>query len=321
MGDEKITATMSMKDVVANDDNIFTFAAAKAGSKCFGTDGTKYIFTREALEVNAASFVDGKTTLNHSKDDGGKILASWFDVETDLLMMNVQIANDETAARMTAGESTGVSIEANLTDWDNDKNILEYDGTGISVIFYPEKPACPLEDGCGIVASDNDDDISMSTEPLIGGNLIMATDIETIPKTDYDEVVAKLTEAQSEIDVLKTDETVKAKDVEIAAKDVVIEELTAEIDRRDTEIAASMVEEIKAWDAEFSPADIELSTIKTIHASLARAMVTPETEPVVASEPEEEVVANDFTAPEAAQKSNGLTVGGIVNGVWKDGTK
>jgi hypothetical protein len=110
--------------------------------------------------------------------------------------------------------------------------------------------------------------------------------IETVPKSDYDEVVAKTDEMQSQIDAFKTDEAIKVRDADITAKDAEIVDLKAEIDRRDTEIAADMIEEIKAWDAEFIPEDgLKLDTIKTIHASLKR--VADKDAEVKASEQEE----------------------------------
>jgi len=392
------------------DKNVFTIAAAKVGSKSFGADGTKYIFTKEALQAHAKSWEGGIITLNHNRTDDGEIIASWFDDETDLVMMKIRANNDETAARIRAGEPTGVSIEAALTDTDTSNNVWAFNGTGVGVIFYPEQPACPLKDGCGILAKDqfeakmvsasekkrdnikaveydvarvndagdlikvsevwtwNDETDTGIEDEITGyvshygsgeysllpisitkigdtvagdatftvtinidkpeGGAIMAKDTEdTIPKTEFDAVVAKNEELQAELDAFKADDAIKAKDAELEQLKASNEELAAEINRRDTEIADSLVEEIKAWDEEFVPDEgMELSTIKTIHASIKRATTKTETESepeeIKASEPEdvdEEVTASNFTAPETGRQKGGLTIGGIVGGKWVGG--
>lgn len=405
-----VSASMSIQQIVASDteDNVFTFAAAKVGSKSFGSDGTKFIFTKEALRVYAASWTDGIITLNHVVTDTGKITAAWFDETTDLVMMTVEATNDDTAQRIRDGEPTGVSIEASVTDVDDDNNVLAFDGTGVGVIFYPEQPACPATDGCGILAKDqfeqeitkisakrktqiksteydlarvndsgdlvkigdlyiwdeyneSESDIegqiasytsyygtgeysllessdtklgdtvsgnayftsTVNVSKTVTGSIKMAGDepkIETVPKSDYDEVVAKNAEMHSQIEDFKTDEAIKTRDADITAKDAEIVDLKAEIDRRDTEIATDMIEEIKAWDADFAQEGLELSTIQTIHASLKR--VADKTEEVKATDADdagEEVKAGQFTAPDAARKTDGLTIGGIQNGKWIGG--
>lgn len=405
-----VSASMSIQQIVASDteDNVFTFAAAKVGSKSFGSDGTKFIFTKESLKAYAASWTDGVITLNHNIVDDGKITAAWFDDTTEMVMMTVEATNEDTAQRIRDGEPTGVSIEATVTDVDDDNNVLAFDGTGVGVIFYPEQPACPATDGCGVLAKDQfeqkltkvsakritqiksteydlarmndsgdlvkigglyvwdeydetDSDIegqiasytsyygtgeysllessdtklgdtvsgdayftsTVNVSKTVTGSIKMDSDkapIETVPKSDYDDVVAKNAEMHSQIEDFKTDEAIKTRDADIIARDAEIVDLKADIDRRDTEIAAGLIEEIKAWDAEFAQEGLELSTIQTIHASMKRMKEAE----VKASEkdPVEEVVeAADFTAPAPSSKSDELTIGGIENGVWKGGRK
>jgi len=418
MDDDKLNVTASMSIVVTasdeDDDNTFTIAAAKVGSKSFGATGVKYVFTKESLQAYTKSWEGGIITLNHERLDDGVIKAAWFDEETDLVMMTIACDNPETAKRMRAGEATGVSIEASLLDVTDDNDVISFDGTGVSVIFYPEQPACPLKDGCGILAKNQfeaktvtaskkrlekinakeydlarvndagdlvkidsvwtwDDDsetqiekqvanfvsyygageyvLTSLTDTKIGdtvdaepamtvsidvsktpGGTIMSKDIETVSKVDYDKIVAKNAEMQTEIDAFKADETLKAKDTEIVTLIAKNKELTTEIDNRDSEIAAKLVEEIKAWDAEFKPEEgMKLGTIEMLHASMKRAF--EKTEDVAASEqddPEkveasdeddddEAVTAANFNAPDATAKDGGMTIGGMRNGVWTKG--
>jgi hypothetical protein len=289
--------------------------------------------------------------------------------------------------------------------------VLAFDGTGVSVIFYPEQPACPLKDGCGILAKDQfeskivtasekrlekiqakdydlvrvndagdpvkidsvwtwDDDsdaqiekhitnfvsyygageykLTPLTDTKIGdtvddteaaftvsidvnktpGGTIVADD-KTVTQEDYDKVVAQNAELLKKVEAFETDETIKAKDAEIKTLTAKNEELTTELNRRDTEVAAKLVEEIKAWDADFAPKEgMELATIEVLHASMKRAIEAankveaseqeeaepegePAGEPEVAEEEDGEAVsASEFTAPAAGSNSNGLTVGG-----------
>lgn len=406
-----VSASMSIQQIVASDtqDNVFTFAAAKVGSKSFGSDGTKFIFTRESLKAYASTWNDGIITLNHNIVDLGKITAAWFDDTTDMVMMTVESTNEDTAQRIRDGEPTGVSIEANVTDVDEDNNVLAFDGTGVGVIFYPEQPACPATDGCGVLAKDqfeqkitkvsakrmtkiqstaydlarvNDsgdlvkigdlyvwDDFDESESDIEGQiasytsyygtgeySLLEASEIklgdtvsgdafftstvnvsktvmgsakmgdepkiETVSKSDYDEVVAKNAEMQSQIEDFKTDKAIKARDADITARDAEIVDLKAEIDRRDTEVAAGLIEEIKAWDTEFAQEGLELSTIQTIHASMKRYAEKEENVKASEQDPVDEVIAaKDFVAPKTSAKGNGLTIGGMVNGKWEGGNK
>lgn len=404
MDDDKLDVTASMPIVVTaseeDDDNTFTIAAAKVGSKSFSATGTKYNFTKESLEACTKSWEGGIITLNHERLDDGVIKAAWFDEETDLVMMTIACDNPETAKRMRAGEATGVSIEASLLDVTDDNDVVAFNGTGVSVIFYPEQPACPLKDGCGILAKEqfedkivtasekrlekikakdydlarrndagdlvkidsvwtwdddsdaqieqhianfvsfygageykltertdtkigdtvNDDDsaitVSIDINKPIGGSIV-AEDIETVSKADFDEVRAKNAELAQKLEAFEADEAIKAKDVEIATLEAKNKELNDELNRRDDVKASELIEEIKAWDAEFAPTDgMKLATVETIHASLKRAF--EKSEEIKASEKEEEVeedvTASNFTAPAAGKKSDGLTLGGWVNG-------
>jgi len=412
-----VSAAMSIKKITASDtdENIFTFAAAKVGSKSFGSDGTKYTFTKASLMECAESFNDGILTLNHEVLDDGKITSAWFDDSADMLMMTVSADNDETARRMRDGEATGVSIEASIIDVNSDNEIFTFDGTGVGVMFYPVQPACPLVDGCGILAKDQFEEKSVkitakrltqiksseydlarindsgdlvkignvyiwdennesdseiegqiasytsyygtgdytylessdtrlgdtvsgdalftasidvsktSTEsfPAMGGN--MAKEDPTAPtvlQSDYDDVVAKSVEMAKELAELKTDEGIKARDASITAKDAEIESLKADISARDTEIALTLIDEIKAWDADFVIEEgVALTTIQTIHASLKRIADKADKEDITASEKDELVKAGTFTAPVSPSKTAGLTIGGIVNGQWVGGRK
>lgn len=390
-----VKSTLPIKLIATENENIFRMASAKVGSKSFGATGKKYIFTEEALQAYAKSWEGGIITLNHGRQDDGEIIASWYDAETQMVMMDVKAENEETAKRIRNSEPTGVSIEANVLDCDDDGNILAFDGTGLGIIFYPEQPACPAKDGCGILAKEQFDEkivaasekkqanITSSEYDLArtndAGDMIKIADVviwddmgesesdvewqitnyvsyygegnyelleysdtkvgDTVSGTpeytvnidvnkfttdggismtneNEPEVVAK---AEYEAIEAKMKELEQAHSTEIEAKDAEIKELKDEINRRDSEIAASLVEDIKAWDEEFEPEDgMPLATIQTIHASLKRAVDAKKVEASEQEEEEEEEVnASEFHAPESGKAADGgFTIGGIVNGKW-----
>lgn len=153
----KTTASLPIVSIKASDDNpnVYRIAAAKAGSASYGPNGRKFHFTEESLIANAASWVGGTVTLNHNRvDEGSKIIASEYDPVTKLVYQDIEVVVEETSRRVRAGEPTGVSIEADVFDVDDEDNILTFGGTGVSVIFYPDMPACPLKDGCGVLSKE-----------------------------------------------------------------------------------------------------------------------------------------------------------------------
>jgi hypothetical protein len=274
-------------------DNVVTINATKVGS--FAMSGMdKFYFTAEVLENYTSSWTNGKVTLNHKIDDAGIILASWY--EEPYAKMRVQVDNPETLARLD--ESTGVSVEA-FVKHDADYNITEFKGTGISFIFYPDQPCCKQGEGCGVIASEN------------GGTLMTE---ETVSKAEFDDLQAKYIEASTKIAEYEAGEEVKAFETKIADMQRQIDTLTAEIETRDAVVAASLVQEIQALDDTFEAGEMNLDTLKAVHASVTKIAKTQaekaKTEVVETSQVE--VAAScEFEAPvKAEKKTKSLRIGG-----------
>jgi len=367
--------------------------ATTSGAVCSTPDGEQYTFTAAALEKHHSSWVGGILTLNHAVKDNGKITASKYDPITTNVTLTVSVENPATATRVIAKEPTGVSIEANINEWDADNNIIAFSGTGTAIMFYPEQPACPLSQGCGILskktyasiiakriathavktedietveydlvtANNNgtlikiDDiviwgekDVKALTRELIycaarrgvgtyyiyptagrqiGDQVIAGSQIKytialevKIDMTGDDkpaassaapslvEVEAKLKESETKLAVQKTEH-----DKVVAAKDVRITELQKEIDSRDTTVIAKQVAEIKTLDPEADMTGLSGEQITKIHASMQRVAKAKE-----AAEVSDEVKFAAGGKPVSAK--NKLTVGGIVNGKWQDGS-
>lgn len=330
---------------------VFTIKAAKVGSASYGWDGTKFTFSQEGLENYAHTWAGGIITLNHMYIDHEEsaILSSEFNKDDDMVYMDIKVANEETAARIENKEPTGVSIESNVTISNADHEIEVFTGTGVSIVFYPEQPACPLEEGCEIILSTKDSNHTgvkpdqkdntlgkqsttpMRVETILSGGINIADEIDGTPETtptpetgvvsreDFKTVSTKLIEARQEIENLKSAGAAKEHTDQITAKDAEILELKAEIDNRDSEVAEKLVAKILEMDPEFEAQGKTLPELETIHSSLSRMIekIKSEEEPESTEEPEDIAGAN-FSAP-GGDKKDVLTIGGIQGGVWVGG--
>ena len=333
--------------------NIFSIKAAKVNSASYGWDGTKYTFSKEALEKYAHTWAGGIVTLNHMYIDhqDSMIREASFGSD-DMVDMNIAIGNEETAKRIRAKEPTGVSIEASSVGDTPDNEIMAFTGTGVSIIFYPEQPACPTEDGCGIVSKTisnspnntdgnilNGEKLSADTTTLSGvettlsgGINISETDPEpnvtpgstpanepggVVSQEDFQKISAKLIETRQELAELKSAGVTKEYTDQIETKDKQIATLQSEIDTRDSAIAASVVEEILKLDPEFEVEGKSLSDLQIFHASLSRmaAKIQSKEDP----DPNPNLAGATFTAPHTEEKKDSLTIGGIVAGQWTGG--
>jgi len=149
----KVTSKAVSLEAKEDDATRFVVVAATVGSKCYGSDGTEFTFTESSLEAFANTWTGGITTLNHEIVDDGKIASSWFEKDLGQVLMEIDLGASETVERVHNKEPTGVSIELDLFAANEANEILAFKGTGIGVIFYPEHPACPTKDGCGILYS------------------------------------------------------------------------------------------------------------------------------------------------------------------------
>lgn len=155
----KVSATMKVSVEATDEPNVFRAIGAVPGSKCFTAEGKKLYFTEAALKAYAHTWTGGIITLNHEYQDDGEIVSAAWDEDKGGVLFHMRLDNEVTSTKVQAGESagvTGVSIEANVMELSGDleDQIDVFNGTGIGVIFYPEQPACPLRDGCGILAKD-----------------------------------------------------------------------------------------------------------------------------------------------------------------------
>ncbi|MCK5013777.1 MAG: hypothetical protein KAS66_08145 [Candidatus Omnitrophica bacterium] len=249
--------------------------------------------------------------------------------DDEFVHMQIKIANEETARRIRNKEPTGVSIECNSAGETPNNELRVFTGTGVSIIFYPDMPACPAKDGCGIAAK-----IKKPEHSLSGGIIISETEPKSTPgetkdpviagamvsQEDFQKISAKLIETRQELQELRSSNVTEEYENNIKAKDAKIAELTNEIASRDTAIAASVIEDIVKLDPEFVAEGKSLPELQSIYASIQRV-----TEKIKATkeEPEPEEVPSgksaSFQAPSGSTPKDSLSIGGIIAGKWHGG--
>lgn len=133
-------------------DGILTTIGTQAGATAFLPFGVEVTWPGETLERIHKTWQGGRVGANHSPEkDFGEILDVQYDGENAFFTVSV---DEELRSQIEKNiDSVGVSIEAANPEVDNDGNITDAEGTGISFIFFPDDPACTPEDGCEILGS------------------------------------------------------------------------------------------------------------------------------------------------------------------------
>jgi hypothetical protein len=138
-----------------DEDDTISFLAAVPGTLAQDSEGNVYRLTEKALQSDFQTWKGGIIRVNHKVLESGSIADTWYDGG---LMMKVQGLSQEARDVMKSAAYRGVSqeslpVEFGKTEYyrgHSIKNVDRVKGTGISLIVYPETPACPLDVGCGI---------------------------------------------------------------------------------------------------------------------------------------------------------------------------
>jgi len=140
-----ISTVLSEKHII--DGTTVTLPIVKVGTAAFDAKGKKFILTKEALESGAESWTGGIVTINHTVKEKGKITKSWF--EDPYVYATFEGLPQEAVDAINSAAYRGVSQES-LPLEVKDGQVLKLKGTGSTFVFYPHKPACKIEDGCGL---------------------------------------------------------------------------------------------------------------------------------------------------------------------------
>jgi cation transport regulator len=115
-------------------------------------DQTKIVYTKDALANSVDSWKGGAISFNHDPTRiwaGEKILAAKF--EEPYLYMKL---SDAVRKKLKDETVSGCSIEGIPGEITEDAQLTQVNGSKLTLMEYPLLPACKLEEGCGIVASN-----------------------------------------------------------------------------------------------------------------------------------------------------------------------
>lgn len=201
---EKITAKQT-------DKNKFKIRPTKVGAYVYSETGIAYKMTEKALAECSHTWINGTVGVNHKKTKHGIIIDSKF--VSPFVEQDVIIDNEESAKRIAGGEASGLvglSIEANATEVDEEKKeILKFEGTGVTFVFYPEEPSCKPTDGCQVIGGEMEKVEFKGTETkdvyeVVKGNktyrlmcLAAHNDIIATKQAEIDELTKQVTELKA----------------------------------------------------------------------------------------------------------------------------
>jgi len=180
LADQSTSTIEAMNIDMLDDFNIVEIVAAKVGSKAFTSLGTAVTWTLEGLKSAETTWALKKVSINHEPVYHGIILSS-FIIGNELRML-LKVSDEIKAWIKTAPKLIGVSIEALKVKIKN-YEVISAQGDGVTFIFPPVEPACPISEGCGIVANDKSQDkpveIEQKTTEIIVNSVTATTDTNT----------------------------------------------------------------------------------------------------------------------------------------------
>jgi hypothetical protein len=210
------------------DPNTFLISATRDGAHCYTADGLCLTWSAAALEPAAASWKGGVVSANHQKEKArfGEIIASeWAEPEVRMTLK----VDDYMAGWIARNkEFIGVSIEANVT-YNDDLEITAATGTGVTIIFPPERPACSIEEGCRVLASGN---------PIPNSGSRESNGVNNMPEVTASEHQKVLDEK------VAVEAKLAAKEAEVAASAKRIADLESKV-KEQADIIASYIEKEK----------------------------------------------------------------------------
>lgn len=130
--------------------NSVTLPIVKVGTKAYSSTGKAFTLTKCALESGAESWKGGIITVNHQVREKGFISKAWF--EDPFVYAKLDELSAEAVESVNSAAFRGVSQECEPLEIKS-TNVTKLNGSGLTLVFYPHKPACSREMGCGVVAS------------------------------------------------------------------------------------------------------------------------------------------------------------------------
>lgn len=197
------------------EDDSLIFVAAKPGTLTQDNNGKVYRLTENALMSDARSYIGGRIRVNHKVTEIGTISEAWYEGG---LKMRVAGLSSMCKSVIASPAYRGVSQECEALELGNVVNLSGIEvqeierirGIGVSIIVYPETPACPLSEGCGIPLESsapslnfdlNTDSKNITLEEKGGPRMD-----EPAPdnKIDFENIMKENESLKNQIDELKT---------------------------------------------------------------------------------------------------------------------
>lgn len=134
----------------------------KAGTLARGLDNRIYRVTDQALRDYANTWQNGRFDINHKDIEPGNIRKAWY--ENGFVMAELEGMTQEAKDILNSPAYSGMSQECDPIEVSDTPetvgshqvyDIIRLKGRGVAMMLYPHKPQCPLEEGCGVVVSED----------------------------------------------------------------------------------------------------------------------------------------------------------------------
>ena len=126
----------------------------KDGTKALDATGKAWTITSDALDSSWDTWIGGIVTVNHRIKEKG--IMSEISRDGEFVYATLSGLSDEAIDVINSKAYRGVSQESIVVSHDGD-NITSLRGTGVTLVVFPGKPACPLSEGCGAPVASMDD--------------------------------------------------------------------------------------------------------------------------------------------------------------------
>lgn len=154
-------------------DNGVWITIVKDGTMAFNNVGKKFILTKSALDQDWSTWKNATVSINHTFKETGKF--SEVKRQGEFVLGKPEGLTPEAIEVINSTAFRGVSQESIPKEVDEQGNVLRLQGTGVTLMIYPEVPACPREAGCGLVVKSLEPDSNFSLNTDISNSQIKST--------------------------------------------------------------------------------------------------------------------------------------------------
>jgi len=255
---EGATKTASARSLLhASSDGLVWVIATRIGAHAYTSSGLLVTWTEMALASDFSSWIGKPVSVNHNDKVYGTIEKVEF--RNPDIYMGLKIEDMNLLEKIKKyKEDVGISIEA-MSQVDDDLNIVSFSGTGVTLVFYPEEPACPPEEGCKVIKATEKQGEQMTEE----NKEAAATPVNEPPKPETGVSTPPETPVEATTQPSTPEKDCRCKDVEQieASSKAILEKLDS---------AEKELVELRAFKAK-----IEKESRQAVEARLLKLNVEP----------------------------------------------